>query len=985
MSVKLAVAAVAGQTAAGKQVSNGPTNPNGVPTGLVGRVNEAQLKVGGVDCIGLVDTGSQVSTVTETFFRERLKNIPLHPLEDVLKVECAAGQHIPYAGYIEAEMEIPGKDVLQMCLFLVVPETEYSSSVPVLVGTNVLEPLQQKCRDKYGPRYLQKTVLANAWILAFKLLRVHGRQQKRAYGQVSVLKCAARATIRVPPGGRVVVPATTRTGSLPVNCQVMVETTQRSMLPAGVEVTPTALRCSKGIDLIKVEVTNMLETPIVIQPSAVIAELQKVSTVPEPRDKDRDKGSGTEQGFLDTFDLKGTGLSRRQVQEAHKLLLQYRDVFSEGEFDIGCTTTVKHRIDLTDTTPFKQRHRRIPPNMYEEVREHLRQLQEAGIIRKSNSPFASPVVLVRKKNGALRFCVDYRVLNNRTIKDSYALPRIEELMDHFTGSEFFSSLDMRSGFYQVEVEESHKVRTAFTVGPLGFYEFNRMSMGLSNSPASYQRLMEFVLGDLHMKECYTFIDDCIVPGKNFDEGMERLERVFQRLRQHKLKLNAAKCQLFKTRVKYCGHIISKEGIEADPGKIERITDWPIPQNVTQVREFLGFAGYYRRFVHRFSHMAKPLNELLGGSPKAKKGKKKQRGREDKQKPPEWKWEEAQQAAFDSLKNSLSTPPILAYAQYDLPFVLYTDASGKGLGAVLSQNQDGQERVIACASRGLSSSERNYPVHKLEFLALKWAVTDKFSDYLYGAKHQFTVYTDNNPLTYVQTTAKLDATGHRWLAELAAFKFNVVYRPGKSNANADILSRLPKETDNREEYVIDNEAIQAIGQACSVSIPLAETLCMSTKVLDADDLKAETTIGLKEIRKQQREDPDIGQIYNQVCQGRRPNMKQLSPRTRRYKLAKEFDRLKVRRGLLYRVTKIDEQERMQVVMPKGLHELVLTSLHGEAGHQGRDKTLSLVQDRFYWPGMAADIEAKVRTIKAAFRCCHLWLGGGTFKRKGTAPS
>ena len=388
-------------------------------------------------------------------------------------------------------------------------------------------------------------------------------------------------------------------------------------------------------------------------------------------------------------------------------------------------------------------------------------------------------------------------LTNRTVKDSYALPRNEGLIDHFSGCQYISSLDMRAGYYQVDILESHKERTAFTVSPLGFYNFNRMTFGLTNSPATFQRLMEFVMGDLHIKECFAFLDDCSVPGEDFSEEMERLEHVFERLRQHQLKLNAGKCQLFKTRVKYCGHIISKEGIETDSEKIEKITKWPIPQTVAQVREFLGFAGYYRRFVKNFSQIAKPLNELLGGTPKKKTGKR-GRGKESKITTPkasEWKWGTDQQKAFETLKRCLSSLPVLAYVQYDLPFTLHTDASGKGLGAVLSQTQEGKERVIVYASRGLSRSERNYSVHKLEFLALKWAFSEKFADYLYGAKQKFTVYTGNNPLTYVQTTAKLDAPSKGWLAELASFNFDVVYRSGKSDTNADILSRLPGTTRN----------------------------------------------------------------------------------------------------------------------------------------------------------------------------------------------
>ena len=280
------------------------------------------------------------------------------------------------------------------------------------------------------------------------------------------------------------------------DCLVMVHPTKEADLPEGVEITQATLKGAGQFGQLKVEVTNFCMVPVMIQPRTVIGELQQVSAAHRAatgNSKCSQETVKTDKEFLKSFNLHETELSKEQILKVHKLLLQFRDVFSEGEFDIGHTTTVKHRIDLVDETPFKQGHRRIPPAMYDEVREHLRQLQEAGIIRRSNSPFASSVVLVRKKNGALRFCVDYQMLNNRMVKDSYALPRIEELMDNFAGCQYFSSLDMRSGYYQVEIEESHQERTAFTVGPLGFWEFNWMAFGLSTSPATFPRLMELSL------------------------------------------------------------------------------------------------------------------------------------------------------------------------------------------------------------------------------------------------------------------------------------------------------------------------------------------------------------------------------------------------------------------------------------------------------------------------------------------------------------
>lgn len=308
------------------------------------------------------------------------------------------------------------------------------------------------------------------------------------------------------------------------------------------------------------------------------------------------------------------------------LIHVYEDIFAKNDQDIG-NTKVKHRIDLNDEKPFKQRFRRIPPAMYDEVKEYLRQLLAASIIRASHSPRTSNVVLVRKKNGKIRMCVDYRELNQKT-KDSYALPRIDELLDFLSGSTFFSTIHMKSGYHQVEIQDEHKERTAFTVGPLGFYEYNRMPFELTNSPATYQRMMEECLSDLHLKICYIFIDDVIIFGKSYEEHLENLRLVFDRIRQHNMKLAPDKCSFVKRKVKYVGHVVSKDGVEIDPDKTKRVVNWPTPTNPEDVRRFLGFVGYYRRYIRSFSAISKPLTYLMS-RPTSKKSKK------HKQKP--WAW------------------------------------------------------------------------------------------------------------------------------------------------------------------------------------------------------------------------------------------------------------------------------------------------------------------------------------------------------------
>ena len=268
------------------------------------------------------------------------------------------------------------------------------------------------------------------------------------------------------------------------------------------------------------------------------------------------------------FTLDLNDLSVKERDQVNDLLLSYRNIFPSGELDIGHTTAAKQRIDLYDPIHVKERHRRVLPAMYQEVKEHLQDLLSVCIIRPSNSPFASTVVLVCKTDDKLRFCVDYRKLNQNTIKDAYALPKIDKIMDFLIGSQYFSSLDPEMGYYQ------------------GYF----------------QRLMEHVMGDLHMVECVTFIDDVIVPGKSFHEELIRLQHVFEKIRQNSLKLHPRKCIIFQRRVEYCGHIVSDAGVETDPDKLGKLAEWPVPTNVKQLLSISWFCRLLQTFCFTiFSH------------------------------------------------------------------------------------------------------------------------------------------------------------------------------------------------------------------------------------------------------------------------------------------------------------------------------------------------------------------------------------------------
>ena len=468
---------------------------------------------------------------------------------------------------------------------------------------------------------------------------------------------------------------------------------------------------------------------------------------------------------------------------------------------------------------------------------------KVGAIQKSVSQWASPVVLVRKKDGSLRFCSDLHKLNSRTIKDAYSLPRIEESLDCLNGAIIFMSLDLKAGYLQLKMEESSIPYTAFTVGPLSFYKCVHMPFGLTNAPATFQRLMESCLGDYHLKYCIVYLDDIIISSKTPEEHISRLHKVFQKLDEAGLRLKPSKCEFFRDWLEYLGHVVSSKGIETNPKKIAAIINWPRPGNITQIRSFLRFCNYYRKFIRGYTQVAKPLYQLLTEENAKKKTN-------------EVEWTEQCEQAFSKLKDICSDTPILAYADYSKCFKVYTDASEQGLGMVLYQDQDdGTTRVIAYASRNLSKSEKRYHSSKLEFLALKWSVCERFHEYLYGGKFQ--VYTDSNPLTYVLTTTKLDATGQWWVTSLANYDFTIHYRSGKQNTEADALSRI--EWQHKDDVQV--KAILARGCNADTTIPLginsSNVHCNNVQVNSTPKLMREDWI------KEQNDDRDIGLVVELV--------------------------------------------------------------------------------------------------------------------------
>uniref|UniRef100_A0A3B1J4C1 Gypsy retrotransposon integrase-like protein 1 n=1 Tax=Astyanax mexicanus TaxID=7994 RepID=A0A3B1J4C1_ASTMX len=484
-----------------------------------------------------------------------------------------------------------------------------------------------------------------------------------------------------------------------------------------------------------------------------------------------------------------------------------------------------------------------------------------------------------------------------------------------------------------------------------------MPFGLCNAPASFQRLMESCLGDQNYQSLLIYLDDVIVFAADFNSHLDRLDFVFSRLSQQGLKLKPDKCKLLRSSVQYLGHVVSDAGIAPDPDKVTAVQQWRVPKFITELRAFLGLAGYYRRFVKGFSQTAAPLHRLLGGH-SIKKSKAKALC-------PPWKWANECETAFESLKQGLVQAPVLAFADFTLPFLLYTDASHRGLGAVLSQKQDGQEKVIAYASRGLQGAERNdanYSSFKWELLALKWAITEKFHEYLLGS--DFTVYTDNNPLAHL-ATARLGAVEQRWVARLASYRFQVKHRSGKSNVNADVLSRYPvgaavvPEDDDGMEVPGFQEVTVEVVQACLSGSCLAASI---GPVPDQPQPSEGSRIGqdwtMERWAEVQQQDPVISRVLY-VFQTKRPlrwdERQWEAPNVLR--LLKEMPRLQLQEGVLYRCIQDPNTNmpRCLLLLPQSLQKEAFTCCHDKMGHFATEKTLKTLQINYYWPHMAIDVQ------------------------------
>ncbi|XP_056609057.1 uncharacterized protein LOC130426352 [Triplophysa dalaica] len=942
----------------------------------VGTCPMVDLKIKGVSVSSLLDTGSQVSTIAESFFREHsfVDERNVLSTSNWLKLTAANGLDIPYVGYVELDVEVMGMN-LPECGFLIVKETPSPSPVPVLIGMNIIS----KCRNLVWAEF-DTTLRGNLdsnWRVAFQQA-----QSIEFVERVSVARIVGQTPAHVPAWSAATVLVKGRDWDKRGGSTWLIEPAN-TPLPEGLVVVPTLVPAESAV--CPVRVLNLSKEDLWLQPRARLGLMSPVNSC--------DAGSFCQVRFqrisADTEQITvGTnpdlelstklvleqanmgGTPEEQIQ-LKTILDKYSSVFAVNDDDLGYTDKVQHEIHLTNDIPVNQPYRRIPPNQYQEVREHISKLLKKGVIQESVSAYASPVVLVRKTDGSLRLCVDYRKLNAKTSRDAFPLPRIDESFDALTGARYFSTVDLASGYHQIAMCDRDRAKTAFTT-PFGLFEYRRMPFGVCNGPSTFQRLMQAVMSDLIFQVLIVYLDDILLFSQTFEDHLERLEMVLKRLSETGLKVNLGKCSFLQDSVRFLGHQVAAEGISPDPDKVTAVSNWRTPETLKELRSFLGFCSYYRKFVEGFSRIAGPLHDLVNYG--LREGRCAKSGRHFSR-----LWTEECANAFDQLKCKLTRAPVLGFADFTCPFILETDASQTGLGAILYQKQGEEKRVIAYASRRLRNAERNdrnYSSMKLELLALKWAVVEKFRGYLLGS--WFEVITDNNPLCHLQT-AKLGAIEQRWMAQLSVFNFEVKYRPGKSNVAADALSRQEFAGEHESDPDADWDECVAICSMMRDSTALDQNLvskgldCCRLRQIRACEANEEAvTISQgntptfpsytrEQLVEFQRNDPVLQDFRRFWDRKKRPAPLERKSLSRAVKcLLKQWSVIKERNGVLYRVVAdSSEGSCWQLLLPKCLREQALSSVHDVLGHQGIERTIGLLKQRCFWSGMYEDVEAWVK--------------------------
>ena len=587
-----------------------------------------------------------------------------------------------------------------------------------------------------------------------------------------------------------------------------------------------------------------------------------------------------------------------QKSKFKKLITEFLDVFSKDDFDLECLNNgVEHKIQTYDEIPINEKFRRTPLQFQKQEQEYLEKLLKQGVIEPSMSEWSAAPVLVRKKTGELRYCIDYRALNNKTYKDNYSLPLIEDCLDSLYGKSMFCVLDLCSGYYQIPLQESCSHKTSFNTR-FGSYQWTRLPMGLCTAPATFSRAIQLVMRGLTWEEVIVYLDDIIVLGTDFDDTLSALRKVFLRFREYHLKLKPRKCHYFREKVEFLGKMVSGNGVSISPDKLEAVKGWPVPTNVKELQSFLGFMNYHRNHIQNFARVSADLYALIHAE--------------------SFYWRGRHQACFEKLKELAITAPMLSHPSPSGLFILDTDASGSQIGAALSQVQNGVVKPICFASHVLLKQHRNYCTTRKELLAVV-KFCSQFRHYLLG--RFFIIRSDHNSLVWLTRFKHLEGQLARFLEELSQYNFKLIHRRGAEHINADALSRIKDPLEECDCYSAGQKLHDLPCGGCHYCtrahkqwarfnddvddvIPLA---VRSVEVVLPDQATSGTQafsnwmegLSSPELRRAQIEDPNIGIVINWLEHSYEPTTRELQlthPETRALWLNRDF--LKLQDGILF---------------------------------------------------------------------------------------
>ena len=925
---------------------------------LVGERPLVKIRLNGVEVKGLWDTGAMISLMNKVFLLENFPGVKIESIGEF------TGENFSLTAANQSEVRVEGVVVLDFgvgesgSLFRVpVLVTEDKMSAPI-IGYNIIEHLVTNFKEQLDlPKSLLNMIASVS--SEEKAETVVNLIQK---GEEESEFCSEAKLEReqvVNPGCYEKVKCRVKDLQNRTNKLVVFSPFEEDCVVSELVAFESTSLLKSRKKFVDVVVYNPTKQDIVLKKGTSLGQVSNVSsafTLPIKLKTVEVNQIGVEVEDDDDkpmeFDL--AHLEGEQKAIVEELLAKKEKVFSKQKNDIGHVKDFKLDINLTDQIPVAEAYRKIPRNLYAEVKNYISDLLANGWIRQSYSPYASPMVCVRKKDGGLRLCIDFRRLNQKTIPDMQPIPRVQDILDGLHGQSWFSTLDMSQAYHQGEMAEDSRKFTAFST-PWSLYEWVRIPYGIMNAPAGFQRFINACLANLNDEICFAYLDDILIFSKTFEEHVTNTLKVLDCLEKKGVKLNPTKCCFFKREIRYLGRLISENGYRPDPADVQALDRCKVaPVTVGQLRSLLGFLGYYRTYIPNFSIKLKPVYDLLQKT----EGKSENNTKKQLDSRAKIVWTSNHQKIVETTVDYLKSPNVIAYPDFSKPFTVHTDASNEGLGAVLYQDQEGKLRIVSLASRTLSLAERNYFMHsgKLEFLALKWAITEKFSDYLMNGPN-FEVVTDNNPLTYILTSAKLNATGLRWVAELANYRFSIRYRAGRKHIDADYLSR----------HTIDD--FQKLKRSADKTVGVEDTdmLMMNAyrreKLIEHVAVESvevqEETVGViskEELMMAQQEDEIIGSVYDTIKTGRKIKPAERKGMKKDVKiLLKQWRKLRIVNGVLMRET----ANFNQIVLPEKFRRMVYSELHEKLAHLGSERVLELARKRFYWPRMKNSIEFFIR--------------------------